>query len=1069
MEELIHLTDLTNLPLSSIQKRLWILWQHSRLNPSYNLQIAYNFDGPVNLDILRKSVQILFDKQFTMYSVFRHREGIPYIVISPGQVEIELRDFSGFPAPERRNEILSFGADDSRRSFDIENGPLYRLYLLKEDAKSYFFYATIHHLVFDGYSRKVFVNELNRVYNDLIKGQEVKSEPLKYLSFDFARSDNPILSADKEQEMIDFWKENLQDCPPELKFPYDFNRKREPSGFGCKESFRISAEYTQKLRNISLEINSSLFNALFSALGLLLQKYTGENIVCIGVPVTTRRSSHSFKIFGAMINTVAVKLNIDGENDFISHIRYSTGVITKSIAHSAIPYEKIVEVVNPARMPGINPFFQIVFSWLNNFTESMNLGGVTGKRFTMEKGVAPSDITLYMWEDSGQLVGDIEYNADILTQETIVRLKENFISLVQTLADQPSLDINKISVLSPSERKMISEFNKTESALPVSLIQELFEEQVLNDPEKTAAISGNSHINYSELDRRANQLAHHLLSLKVKEGDVVGICIERSLEMIVSVLGVLKAGCTYLPLDPAFPNDRLKYIYDDSEAKVLISQSSLHEKLRHFPNAKIVLTDSDKEKISKNSELKPSLKITSQSLAYMMYTSGSTGRPKGVKVHHEAMVNIILSMSKTPGFLKTDRLLAVTTLSFDLSVVELFLPVSVGGLAVIAKSDEVADGQKLSNLLETHDISVMQATPITWTLLLASGWKGKKDLKCLCGGEAMTPGFINELLPKVGSLWNMYGPTETTVWSTCFRIPDIDSTILVGRPVDNTRIYILDSHNNPLPLGSTGEVCIGGLGVTKGYKNQPELTAEKFIPFENGKLIYKTGDLGRFLKDGNIELFGRIDKQLKLRGFRIEPGEIESLLTLLHGVREAVVKIHRFDSNDDRLVAFINADNGFTFTKKEITEYLSQHVPAYMIPSFFRVTDGFPRLPNGKINTKALLFEVQETDSKKDIDFDSFSPTEKKLVVIWENILKIKNIALTDNFFNIGGNSLLALNIFSKILSEFQIDLDLRIFFDTPRIKDLAETIDIKLNKDLKKETFGKREVSGSQIISGEI
>ncbi len=1069
IEELIHLTDLTNLPLSSIQKRLWLIWQHSKSNPSYNIQIAYHFEGEVNIEILQRSIQSIFDRQYSMYSVFRHKDGSPYIEISPRKVEVVLKDFSSRPAGDRRDEILAFASEDSRKPFDIENGPLFRIYLLKEESSSYFFYATIHHLVFDGFSRRLFVRELSRVYSDLIAGKEDKPEPLKYLSFDFAGSEKSAIPPGKEEEFIAFWKENLKDCPPEMKFPYDNYRKKEPSGLGFKESFTVSPGCTEKLRKLSLELNSSLFNTLMATLGLLLQKYTGENDICIGVPVTTRRSHHSFKAFGPLINTVAVKLNINGENDFISHIKYSSEAIAASIAHSALPYEKIVEVVNPPRVAGINPFFQLTFSWINNFTEPMNLGGVTGKRISLAKGVSASDITLYMWEEAGYLEGDIEYNADILSRDTVVRLKDNFISLLESLSDKPSQVLQKISVLSASEREMIANFNKTESPVPSCLIQELFERQVQLSPGKTAVISGNASVSYSDLDRRANQLSRHLMSLGVTNGDVVGICIERSDEMVVSVLGVLKAGCCYLPMDPSFPNDRLKYIFEDSGAKVLISQSSLQEKLAHFPDARIVLTDNDREVIGKQSSEKPVLKTDPQSLAYMMYTSGSTGKPKGVKVHHEAVVNVILSMSKIPGFQKSDRLLAVTTLSFDLSVVELFLPLSVGGTGIIARSNEVADGQKLSNLLATHQITVMQATPITWTLLLVTGWKGGKDLKCLCGGEAMTPGFINDLLPKVGSLWNMYGPTETTVWSTSFLIKETGSPILVGIPVDNTQIYVLDAQNNLLPIGGIGEVCIGGLGVTKGYNNQPELTAEKFISFEDGRLIYKTGDQGRLLKDGNLELFGRIDKQIKMRGFRIEPGEIESLLTVLSGVREAVVRLHKFDNNDDRLVAFINADPSFNLNKKEISEYLSKHVPAYMVPSFFQITDGFPRLPNGKINSKALKFEEREQESKTEVDFDSFTPTEKKLAAIWENVLKVKNINITDNFFNIGGNSLLALNIFARIVSEFKADLDLRIFFDSPRIKDLAESIDIALNRDRRKESATKPEHTDSQIISGEI
>ena len=606
----------------------------------------------------------------------------------------------------------------------------------------------------------------------------------------------------------------------------------------------------------------------------------------------------------------------------------------------------------------------------------------------------------------------------------------------------PAVAISELSLLSENDKKKLAEFNNTEVSVPDLFLHNLFENQVKKDPAKTAVIEDNKTISFHDLDIQSDQVANYLSSLGIVPGDIVGLCIERSLEMVISVLGILKSGCTYLPMDPSFPDDRIKYMYEDSGAKVLISQSSLEEKFRHFPNTKIVLTDKDKEKISKSGSKKPAIKISKQSLAYMIYTSGSTGKPKGVKVHHQAVVNFLNSMSKKPGFSKKERLLAVTTLSFDISVLEIFMPLSFGGELIIAKADDISDGQKLSGLLDQHDITMMQATPATWNILLGSGWDGKKNLKALCGGEAILPGLVKELLPRVESLWNMYGPTETTVWSTCNQLTGYTPPILVGTPIDNTTIYILDKYNNQLPVGVIGEVCIGGLGVTKGYNNRPELTAEKFIQYENGQIIYKTGDFGRFLTDGNIELFGRMDNQIKLRGFRIEPGEIESLLSRLEGVREAVVKVHKFDDGDDRLVAFLNAEGGFSMTNEDMTGSLSKHLPAYMIPSFFQVSDGFPRLPNGKINKKALVLEIDESAKTDETDFDSLTDTQKKLFNIWSDVLKIKNISPSKNFFDIGGNSLLAIRILNKIKEELGYTMSFKSFIAYPSIIKAANYID---------------------------
>lgn len=1039
MKELIHLEELTNLPLSSNQKGLWIISQQDKFNPAYNILLTYHLEGGINIDIFRKSMELLFDRQHTMFSVFKQTDGVPFINIIPRQVIVELIDFSGIPVQSRRDEILSFAGENSRKCFDIETGPLYRLFLLKEDENSYFFSATVHHLIFDGFSHGIFVQELSKIYSNLIHGLNETLEPLRFQSYDYAEMEKGALSPEKEKELIDFWKENLKEYQYDLKFPYDYPRNNEPTGFGYREPFEISGEYVEKLRGLKKEADSSLFHTMLSAVGVLLQKYTGEDDICIGVPVSDRLSYPSFKIFGMFVNTVAVRIKIEGRNKFNDHINYTTERVKEAISHSKLPFEKIVEAINPERVPGINPFFQISLSWANNLTIPMNLGGISGKMATVNKVVSPFDITFYIWENGSVIEGEIEYNIDILKRDTIIRLRDNFVHLVQTLAENPDQTISDISIISENDKKKLSEFNNTEVAIPDCLIQNFFESQAVLNPSKKSVISGDSSLTYKELNDQSNQLARHLISMGVINGDIIGICIDRSVEMVISVLGVLKAGCCYLPMDPSFPDVRISYMYEDSGAKVLISQSSLYEKFHQFSNASIVLTDTDKSKINKYSTSKPDLNMNTQGLAYIIYTSGSTGKPKGVMVHHQAVVNFLSSMSKRPGFSKEAKLLAVTTLSFDISVLELFLPLSFGAEIIIADNEDLFDGQKLSDLLYLNDITVMQATPATWNILLASGWEGKKNLKALSGGEPIPPGLVKNLLPKVESLWDMYGPTETTVWSTCNELTDSKVPILVGKPIDNTKVYILDKDNNQLPMGVTGEVCIGGLGVSKGYNNRPKLTAEKFITFENSQIIYKTGDLGRILFDGNIELFGRIDNQMKLRGYRIEPGEIESLLLQLSGVKEAVVKVHKFDENDERMIAFLNVDNEFKLTKDEIIGSLSQHLPAYMIPSFFQRSDGFPRLPNGKINKKAILFAIDESEKKHEIDFDSLTATEKKLINIWETILKIKNINPLGNFFDNGGTSILAINLANLISKEFNITLKALMIFEFPTIKGQSE------------------------------
>jgi tyrocidine synthetase-3 len=1040
--ELIHLTEKTNLPLSFNQKRLWLISKLQPDVPSYIIGVTYKFSGSLNREIFQKSIDILFQRHHIVFSVIKEVNGEPCCDIVPAKVDISFIDYSGLPENDRSEKVNNLINTDSRKVFNLQNGPLYRLYLIMTGRNEYYFRMSIHHIIFDGWSWSVLAKDLNYIYNSLIHNKEIDLKDIEFQQYDYAQWEKTSAGTQNKTESIEFWKDNLQDSSPILNFPYDYQRTDESSGRGGCETIQLSEDLSEKLRLIGKNADSSLFATMLSAFGIQMHKYSGEDDLNIGLPVAYRPHSNLENIFGMFVNTVVVRLRYEKEFAFRDIIQMTNESALNAISHQDLPFEKVVEIVNPERSSNANPLFQVGFIWQNNLDVPIKLDGIESEKITGKERTSVFDITLALWENGKHIEGEIEYNLDILNSDTIVRLRDNFIHLIESMVGNPEKPISEISLISENDRKILDEFNRTEVAFPDLLIHNLFENQAGLIPSQIAVISGGEKLTYQELDNQSNQLANYLVDQGVIPGDIIGVCLERSVDMILSVLGILKSGCCYLPMDPSFPDDRIKYMYEDSGAKILISQSSLEEKFGQFNDTKIVLTDTDSEKIKLFKTDRPDLTISSQYLAYIIYTSGSTGKPKGVKVHHQAVVNFLNSMSKKPGFSKEDRLLAVTTLSFDISVLELFLPLISGAQLIIAEADDVSDGQKLSGLLGINDITVMQATPATWNILLSSGWTGKKNLKALCGGEAIQPGLIKELLPRVDTLWNMYGPTETTVWSTCKQLTDFIPPILVGTPIDNTTIHIIDKNNNQLPVGVIGEVCIGGIGVTKGYNNRPELTAEKFIPFENGQIIYKTGDLGRYLIDGNIELFGRIDNQIKLRGFRIEPGEIESLISRLPGVKEAVVKVHKFDDNDERLVAFINVDNEFKLTTEEIIVSLSQNLPSYMIPSFFQISDGFPRLPNGKINKKALILEIEESERKLEIDFDSLTTTQKKLIYIWEDILKIKNIHTSKNFFDTGGNSLLAIRILNKIKEDLGFTMSFKTFIAHPTIIQSGNYID---------------------------
>jgi amino acid adenylation domain-containing protein/FkbH-like protein len=1067
--EIIALKHDTRLPVSFDQKRLWVLNQIDRNNPAYNIPFTYRLKGRLDVEAFTGSLNLLFERQAILRSSIRSDEGEPYCIINEFEnIPIKILDNSSLEAEESERAIQEYFSRESRTLFDIENGPLFRLYLVKTGDNDHIFHMSVQHMVFDGWSWGIFTGDLRHIYNDILNKRKVSLEPLQYQYFDIAGWQNRIITEDTYRDSIDYWIRQLANHPSEINFPFDRARNNVQSGFGARESVKLSAGLSAKIRALSQGENSTTFMTMLAAFALLLNKYSGDDDICIGVPTANRGNSKIERIIGLFVNTIILRMRFESSQSFKELLHSSRQITLEALSHNDLPFEKLVEILQPERKGNMNPVTQILFAYQNTPRPLLDLEGITPERILIKETVSPLDITFYAWESAGIIEGEIEYNTDLIDSDTITRLADNFVFLLETVIHNPDIKLSDISIISETEKQKLEGFNNTQVPLPDCLIQDFFMNQVRSYPDKTAVISGLKRVTYKELEEQANLLSDRLIQLGAVSGDAIGVYVERSVEMVVSILGILKAGCCYLPLDPAFPADRLSYMFEDSGAKIIVTQKSLKERSGYFISASVLLID-EKDGGGRRSPVKNHIiKSDPDSLAYLLYTSGSTGKPKGVKVHHRAVVNLIGSMSKNPGVTKDDVLLAVVTLSFDMSVFEMFLPLSNGATIVIADSQDIRDGKALINLVEKHNITILQAAPSLFYILLASGWRGKANLRALCGGEALTSGIVKKILPNVGELWNCYGPTETTVFSTIIQITDPDGIILIGKPIDNTRIYVLDKNNRLLPSGATGEIGIGGLGVAKGYINQSSLTAEKFIQMDDGTLVYKTGDRGRFLKDGNIELFGRIDNQVKIRGIRIEPSEIEVVLSKIEGINEPVVKLQKFGENDERLVAFLNVTDAFRAETREINNRLKETLPLYMIPSAYRIMREFPRTSNGKIDRKALVFETTEAESITRVDKADMTSAEKIIHSIWFEALKTPDISVTDNFFEIGGNSLLAISVFSKIESAFNVKMNLRLFFDGPRIQDLGEIVDIALQNH-GTVTMDKKITRSSKIVKGAI
>jgi len=715
-------------------------------------------------------------------------------------------------------------------------------------------------------------------------------------------------------------------------------------------------------------------------------------------------------------------------------------------AHQDLPFEQLVEALQPERNLSHQPLFQVMFVLQNAPMSALELPSLTLSSLEMESSTAKFDLTLSMEDTEQGLVGSLEYNTDLFDAGTISRMLKHFQTLLEGIVANPEQRLSDLSLLTQQERQqLLVEWNDTQADYPKDVcIHQLFEAQAEQTPEAVAVVFEDEQLTYGELNRRANQVAHHLRSLDVCPDSLVGICIERSLEMVVGLLGILKAGGAYVPLDPAYPSERLAFMLEDSQAPVLLTQQGVVALLPKS-GTHVVYLDADWEAIARSSQDNPASNVTGNNLAYAIYTSGSTGKPKGVQILHGAVVNFLTSMRRCPGLTDQDTLLSVTTLSFDIAALEIFLPLSVGARLVMVSRSVATDGTQLLERLNYCGATVMQATPATWRLLLAAGWSGSHQMKILCGGEALSRELANQLLEKGASLWNLYGPTEATIWSTIYQVDNTDGAVSIGRPITNTQIYLLDEHLQPVPVGVPGELYIGGAGLARGYLNRPELTAQKFIanPLsqEPNARLYKTGDLARYQSDGNIEYLGRIDHQVKVRGFRIELGEIEAVLGQHLAVQETVVMVREDVPGNKRLVAYVVVNQTSAPTVSQLHQFLKQKLPEYMIPSAIVKLEALPLTPNGKVDRRALLAPDTARPELQSAFIAPRDTLELQLAHIWEDVLNVRPIGVTDNFFTLGGHSLLAVRLIALLQQQFGQNLPLATLFLAPTIEHLASTL----------------------------
>lgn len=1039
-------------PLSFAQARLWFLDQLESGSCAYNIPAAVRLVGVLNEAVLEQSLNAIVQRHEILRTRFVLADKQPVQVITPTlSVTLPVVDLQQRPDPQRDAEVQRLAAQEAEQPFDLTKGPLLRVTLLKLRETEHVLLFTIHHIIFDAWSREVLIRELAMLYESFSSGQSSLLPELPIQYADFAHWQRQWLQGEVIEQQLTYWKQQLGGNLPVLQLPSNHPRPPVQTFRGATQKFEVTASVTEKLKQLSLSENGTLFMTLLAAFETLLYRYTNQKDICVGSPISNRNRSEIEPLIGFFLNTLVLRTDLSGNPQFQELLARVRQVALDAYTHQDLPFEVLVEALQPERSLSHTPFFQVMFILQTAPLQPLELPGVTLTLLNMSGVTAKFDLTLYLRETEQGLTGGFEYSTDLFDEVTIGRMVRHFQTLLEGIVANPTQRLSELPLLTAAERyQLLTEWNNTYSKYPQDpCIHQLFEAQASKTPDAVAVVFADQQLTYRQLNQKANQLAHYLQTLGVKPEVLVGICVERSIEMLVGLLGILKAGGAYVPLDPAYPPERLAFMLADAQVSVLLTQENLVATLPNH-HAQVVYLDADWKSISEASHQPYPNRAIPDNLAYIIYTSGSTGKPKGVEITHRALVNFLTAMGQTLGLSQTDSLLSVTTLSFDIAALELYLPLILGAKVIILPRDSAANGIQLSQQLAQTQATVMQATPATWRLLLAAGWQQSSPLKILCGGEALSCDLANQLLARGTEVWNLYGPTETTVWSAVYKVESQEDQgiVAIGRPIANTEFYVLDSHQQPVPIGVPGELYIGGVGLARGYWHRAELTTEKFLTIDHlakpdalPPRVYKTGDLVRYRADGILEYLGRIDEQVKVRGFRIELGEIETILTQHPAVAETAIALRQDERDNPSLVAYVVLQPEQILTSSQVRHFLAQKLPSYMIPSALRVLDKLPLTPNGKINRRALPAPNWSQRHPEQTYIAPRTTIEEVIAGIWTQVLGVQQVGVQDNFFDLGGHSLSATQVMSRVRKVFQVELPLRTLFESPTVASLADSI----------------------------
>ena len=1032
------------LPLSYSQQRMWLMYRLAPANTAYNMPFASRQMGPLDKSALRRTIDAICSRHEAFRTTFAMTGEGPVQIVSPFRsphwVEVSL---SRLPGKQRRQEAARLVEQEASQPFDLEKGPLARFLLIEVEPEDHVLVLTMHHIIGDQWSFGVIGSEFALFYNAFCQGEvpPVKPVPLQYA--DYAVWQRRCLTDAWLSTQSEYWEKKLAGLS-RLSLPTDYPRPVMQTFNGSHCMMELPASLIERLKQFSAERNATVFMILLACFQILLSRYSGQSDVAVGSPIANRTQFAVESIIGSFVNTLVLRTDLSGNPTFEEMLERVRETSLEAYANQDFPFDKLVESMHSTRDPSAAPLVQVLFNLGNAPIGEIDVHGLSWVPFEVDTGAAQFDLSLTIETEIARKAY-LTFNTDLFERRTAERMLGQYKVLLHSALANPKARLSQLAMLTAPERiQLLQDWNRTHVDYPQFVcFPQMFEGQVEKTPDAVALSMGQEALRYGELNAQANQLARYLRTLEVRPGVVVGICLERSLEMVIALMAVLKTGGTYVPLDPEYPRDRLRFMAEDAAVAIVLTSEGLSDRF-DARGYRILCLDREQRRIAQEASHNLPPTATSQDLAYLLYTSGSTGQPKGVEIPHRALANFLCAMQREPGCSARDVMVSVTTLSFDIAGLELYVPLLVGARVEIVGRAVAMDGRQLRTLCEAVQPTIMQATPATWRMLIEGGWLGSDRLTVLCGGEALPPDLAAALLDRSAALWNMYGPTETTIWSAIERIERADQEITIGRPIANTEMYILDQFLQPVPVGVSGELYIGGHGLARGYRGRPELTKERFIPhpFSTDPLarLYRTGDLVRYRTDGRIVHLGRLDHQVKIRGFRIEMGEIEAVLSRHPSVRQAVVTAREDQHGLKQLAAYVVCQEGPAPSPTELRSFLRAAIPDYMTPSFFVFLKTMPLTANNKVDLQALPAPVPSFSD----DLVHVGPrdhVEIQLTALWQQVLGVAKIGIHDNFFDLGGHSLTAAQLFFLLEQVYGRHLPLATLFQAPTIAELASVL----------------------------